>query len=69
MMKMLWYADFLSFKEFGHSITGLAYQALPMGAVPVAHNHIVELSGINREEVEFGDGIHYEHAKELSIGV
>ena len=54
---MLWYADFLSFKEFGHSITGLAYQALPMGAVPVAHNHIVELAGINREEVEFGDGI------------
>ena len=38
-------------------MTCLAYQALPMGAVPVAHNHIVELAGINREEVEFGDGI------------
>ena len=57
LMKMLWYADFMSFKEFGHSITGLAYQALPMGAVPVAHNHIVELAGINREEIVFEDGI------------
>lgn len=57
MMKMLWYSDFLSFKEFGHSITGLAYQALPMGAVPIAHNHIVELAGVNIEEIEFGDGI------------
>ena len=28
-----------------------------MGAVPVAHNHIVELAGINREEIEFEDGI------------
>lgn len=55
LMKLMWYADALSFKKRGFSITGLVYQALPMGAVPVGHNSIVDLSGIPCEEVDMGE--------------
>lgn len=56
LMKLLWYSDALSYKRHGHSITGLAYTALPMGAVPIAHKLIVDLKGIEFEEIDFGEG-------------
>ncbi|MBR5718314.1 MAG: DUF4065 domain-containing protein [Clostridia bacterium] len=56
LMKMLWYSDFLSFKRRGKSITGLAYQHLPMGAVPYGYKYFSDLSGIEYEEVEFPEG-------------
>lgn len=59
LMKLLWYADALSYKRKGHSISGLVYRALPMGAVPVAYESIVDLSTIHREEVDMGDGTGY----------
>lgn len=59
LMKMLWYADALSYKRRGHSISGLVYRALPMGAVPVAYESIVDLSAIHCEEIEMGDGTGY----------
>ena len=61
LMKLLWYADALSFKRYGHSITGLVYRALPMGAVPIAYESIVDMNGIEYEEVEFdeGTGFHF----------
>lgn len=57
LMKLLWYADTLSYKRYGKSIMGLAYQALPMGAVPVGHESIIDLKGIHYEEIDFGDGV------------
>lgn len=59
LMKMLWYADALSFKRYGHSITGLVYAALPMGAVPLQHELIIDLKGIVYDEVDFGEGTGY----------
>ena len=55
LMKMLWYTDALSYKKRGAAITGLVYQALPMGAVPVGHNSIINLRGVPCEEVEMGE--------------
>lgn len=55
LMKLLWYADNLNYKRFGSSITGLVYRALPMGAVPEAHDKIVALNNINFEEVYYED--------------
>lgn len=55
LMKMLWYADVLSYKNRGFAITGLVYQALPMGAVPVGHNAIIALRGVPCEEVDMGE--------------
>lgn len=59
LMKLLWYADFLAYKIRGRAITGLVYQALPMGAVPVGHDSIIHLAGVECEEVDMGDGTGY----------
>ncbi len=59
LMKLLWYADALSYKRRGQSITGLVYRALPMGAVPVAYESIVDLSTVRCEEIDMGDGTGY----------
>ena len=59
LMKLMWYADALSYKSRGHSITGLVYQALPMGAVPVGHNSIINLKDVPCEEVDMGETIAY----------
>lgn len=56
LMKLLWYADALSYKRYGHSMMGLAYTKLPMGAVPVAYRNIIELNGITYDEREFDNG-------------
>ncbi|MCM1156283.1 MAG: DUF4065 domain-containing protein [Roseburia sp.] len=60
LMKMLWYSDALSYKRRQYAMTGMAYQALPMGAVPIAHDFIIDLSGIHYEEIEIGDGTAYQ---------
>ena len=59
LMKMLWYADALSYKRRAHAISGLVYRALPMGVVPVAYESIVDLSAIHCEEIDMGDGTGY----------
>ena len=56
LMKLLWYADALSYKRRGHAISGMVYRAMPMGAVPVAYESIVDLSTINCEEIDMGYG-------------
>lgn len=63
LMKLMWYADFLSYKLRGHAITGLVYQALPMGAVPIGHDSIIDLKGIIYEEIDMGDGTAYRFEK------
>jgi len=59
LMKLLWYADALSYKRRGFAISGLVYCALKMGAVPVAYESIVDLSSIHCEEIDMGDGTGY----------
>ena len=59
LMKMLWYADALSYKRHGHSMTGMVYKALPMGAVPLQYDLIIDLKGIAYEEVDFAEGSGY----------
>ncbi len=59
LLKMLWYGDALSYKRYGHSISGLVYRALPMGAVPIAYESIIDLSTVHYEEIEMGDGTGY----------
>ena len=55
LMKLIWYADALSYKKRGFAITGLVYQALPMGVVPVGHNSIIDLKDVPCEEVDMGE--------------
>jgi len=55
LMRLMWYADALSYKNRGFTITGLVYQALPMGAVPVGHDSIIALRDVPCEEVDMGE--------------
>lgn len=55
LMKLMWYADALAYKRRGAAITGLVYQALPMGAVPVEYNSIIALKDVPCEEVDMGE--------------
>ena len=52
LMKMLWYADAISFKERFVAITGLVYTHEPMGALPIGHNSLMNLENliITKEE-------------------
>lgn len=51
--KLLWYSDFLNYKETNLSISGLAYAHKPFGAVPVAIDEILSvLPDIKIEEKE-----------------
>ena len=59
LMKLMWYADSLAYKMRGYAITGLVYQALPMGAVPVGHNSIIDLRNVPCEEVDMGETYAY----------
>ena len=59
LMKLLWYIDTLSYKKRGVAITGLVYQAMPMGAVPVGHNSIIDLKDVPCEEIDMGETTAY----------
>ena len=59
LMKLLWYADALSYKRRGHSISGLVYRALPMGAVPICYESIPSLSAVHCDQIETRNGIGY----------
>ena len=57
MNKLLFYADFCHFKEYGHAISGLSYKALPKGPVPdnygSLYNYVVKSNLIKVQEREF----------------
>ena len=59
LMKLMWFADALSYKKRGKAITGLVYLALPMGAVPVGHELIIDLKDVPCEEVDMGETYAY----------
>ncbi len=42
--KLLWYADFLHFKLHNRGISGLQYQALPMGPVPTEYQTLFDMA-------------------------
>lgn len=46
LMKLLWYIDILSYKNYEHTITGLVYRHMPYGALPIGHKEIIELSSV-----------------------
>ena len=64
LMKMMWYADALAYKCREFAITGLVYQAMPMGAVPIGHNSIIDLRGVPCEEIDMGETTAYHFSLE-----
>lgn len=70
LMKLLWYSDALAYKRYGNSITGLVYIHLPLGAVPIAHEDILDICSdiIKIHEEYFDDFIAYRIESEIPIG-
>lgn len=59
LMKLLWYADALSYKIRRMSITGLVYAHKPYGALPLANSDIIYLPALAVEEIEINDNTAY----------
>lgn len=51
MAKLMWYVDFLFFKENGKSITGLPYCHLPFGAYPFMFDEILNDKSVEIETI------------------
>ena len=65
LMELMWYSDFLSYKERNHSITGLPYMVLPSGIMPEGHNYLIKLKDVPCEDVIVdGNEAYYFHADE-----
>lgn len=61
LMRMLWYADALSYKRRGYAISGMVYVVMPSGVVPVAYESITDLSTVRYEEIEIGESTGYRY--------
>lgn len=46
LMKLLWYADAQSYKQYGRAITGLVYRHQGMGALPIGHYKLLDLENV-----------------------
>lgn len=58
MNKLLFYTDFLSYKKRGCGMSGLAYQAIQYGPVPVRWDRVYSLiDDVYPEMVEFSSGL------------
>ncbi len=59
LMKLLWYADALFFKRHGRSMTGLVYEHMTYGALPIGFIEIIELSAVKVVEEFIYEDISY----------
>ena len=50
LMKLLWYADALSFVQSQKAMTGLVYRHEDMGALPIGHYSLMNLDNLNIQE-------------------
>jgi putative zinc finger/helix-turn-helix YgiT family protein len=59
LMKLLWYSDVLFFNKYKRSMTGLVYQHMPLGALPIGYNEIIYLPTVRVDEGETENGTTY----------
>ncbi len=72
LMKMLWYADALSYKRNGYAITGLVYRHNEMGALPIGHYSLMNLEKLNVHEevsVNYDSMLHVYPSKGIDYSV
>lgn len=66
MNKLLYYADFLNYRNNGRSITGMKYRAIQLGPVPLSYEAIYEsmerdrLVSLERSAFEHGERVKFE---------
>lgn len=60
LMKLLWYIDNVSFKKYNKALTGLVYVHMPLGALPIACDDLLELSSL-KYETKYNNQEHKEY--------
>ncbi len=72
LMKMLWYADAISYRENGFAMSGLIYRHEAMGALPVGHNSLMNLERVHVVEemsYNFESMFHIHPVEEMDYSV
>ena len=72
LMKLLWYADAISYRSSRHSITGMVYRHNEMGALPVGHYSLMNLEKLNvceEESYNHGTMLHIYPSEGMDYGV
>ncbi len=72
LMKMLWYADAMSYKMNGTAITGLIYRHNEMGALPIGHYSLMNLENLNVQEevnLNYDSMLHVYPSKNMDYSV
>ncbi|MCR5033004.1 MAG: DUF4065 domain-containing protein [Lachnospiraceae bacterium] len=72
LMKMLWYADAMSYKVCGFAITGLVYRHNEMGALPIGHYSLMNLENLNVQEevnLNYDSMLHVYPSKNMDYSV
>lgn len=59
LMKLLWFTDTIFFGRYGHSMTGLVYKHMPLGALPVAFDEIIYVPTVKVIEELINEDIGY----------
>jgi putative zinc finger/helix-turn-helix YgiT family protein len=67
LMKLLWYADTIHYKRYGRSMTGLVYEHMTFGALPIGFNEIMSLPTINVVEEMIYEDLAYRVLPVLQI--
>lgn len=59
MMKLLWYTDVIYYRRYGYSMTGLVYEHMTYGALPIGFNEILSVKTIEVIEEMIYEDISY----------
>lgn len=59
MMKLLWYTDAIYYRRYGKSMTGLVYEHMTYGALPIGFNEILSVPTISVIEEMMNEDIGY----------
>jgi len=67
MMKLLWYADSIYYRRYGHSMTGLVYEHMTYGALPIGFNEILSVPTIEVIEEMIYEDISYRIVPKIKV--
>ena len=56
MNKLLFYTDFVNYRDYGRGMSGLSYKAIQYGPVPVEYNRVYSISDIQQRIISYESG-------------
>lgn len=56
MNKLLFYTDFVNYRDVGRGMSGLSYKAIQYGPVPIEYNRVYSISDLRQRIIYFDSG-------------